>query len=74
MAMKVGDLILCTWQPSIRGIVDGVAQPAERAIKGQCGIITEAGDPYRVAITFPGLCGYTHYLSPRAFEVLNEIW
>jgi hypothetical protein len=70
--VAIGDLVLCTWQPSIRGVLDDTAQPIKHMIKGQCGIVTSMVDPYRVAITFPGLCGYTHYLSPAAFEVLNE--
>jgi len=69
--VAIGDLVLCTWQPSIRRVINDVAEPIKYRIKGQCGIITEAGDPYRVAVTFPGLNGYTHYLSTNAFEVLN---
>ena len=70
--MKVGDLVLCTWQPSIRGVLDNTAKPTKHLIKGQYGIVTRVINSHRVAITFPGLCGYTHYLSPNAFEVLNE--
>ena len=69
--MAVGDLILCTWQPSIRGVLDNTARPIKHMIKGQCGIVTSVIDHHRVAITFPGLGGYIHYLSPNAFEVLN---
>jgi hypothetical protein len=70
--VEVGDLVLCTWQPSIRGVVNNIAMPIEHAIKGECGIIMNIDDPYRIAISFPSFGGYTHRLNPSAFEILNE--
>ena len=70
--MQIGDLVRCTWQPTVRGVVNNVAVPVEHTIKGELGIVVEVGDPFRVAISFPGLDGYVHYLAKSAFELISE--
>jgi hypothetical protein len=70
--MKVGDLVRCTWQPSVRGVVNNAAVPIEHTIKGELGIVIEINDPFRVAISFPSRGGYIHYLAKSAYEKLNE--
>ncbi len=69
--MKVGDLVLCTWQPSVRSVVDQSAIPMSMQIKGRMGIILDH-ELHRYAIAFPHLTGYVHWLAKSAFEVINE--
>jgi len=69
--VKVGDLVRCTWQPGVRGVVNNIAIPIEHIIKGEFGIVVGV-DPHRAAISFPSCGGYIHRLSRRAYEVLNE--
>ena len=70
--MKVGDLIFCTWQPSVSRVVNDHCLPMEHTIKGEVGIIvqlTRSGNQYFVM--FPQLGGYIHQLGPKAFRVLK---
>jgi hypothetical protein len=69
--MKVGDLVLCTWQPTVRSVINNIAEPMSMQIKGKLGIILDY-ELHRYAIAFPGCAGYVHWLASSAFEVLNE--
>ena len=69
--MKVGDLVLCTWQPAVIGTVNHTVIPMDMQIKGQTGSILDH-QLHRYAIAFPTLGGYVHWLSKNAFEVINE--
>ena len=72
--MKVGDLVMCVWQPTTSRVENDCALPMKHTIKGELGLITEvlhskysSGPRYQIA--FPQL-GYTHALSDSAFEVI----
>lgn len=72
--MKVGDLVMCVWQPTTSRVENDCALPMKHTIKGELGLITEvlhskySGTP-RYQIAFPQL-GYTHVLSVSAFEAV----
>ena len=69
--MKVGDLVLCVWQP--RYSIDKKTEcliPMKHTIKGEFGLITRI-QKHRYDIMFPQLDGYTHWLSSNAFEVIQ---
>lgn len=71
--MKVGDLVLCVWQPGASG-VDKKTEcliPMKHTIKDEFGLITRI-QKHRYDIMFPQLDGYTHCLSSNAFEVISE--
>ena len=71
--MKVGDLVLCVWQPGASG-VDKKTEcliPMKYTIKDEFGLITRI-QKHRYDIMFPQLDGYTHWLSSNAFEVISE--
>jgi hypothetical protein len=71
--VKPGDLIMCTWQPRCRGVVDTHTLPMERTIKGEVGIIINVhDDKVAVDIMFLHLGCYIHPLAPSAFEVISE--
>ena len=69
--LKIGDLVLCTWQPTIREVLHDGVEPLKHRIKGRMGIILDH-ELHRYAIAFPALAGYVHWLSKNAFEVINE--
>ncbi len=71
--MKVGDLVMCTFQPRAAG-VDKKTEcviPMKHTIKDELGLIMRIQE-HRYDIMFPQLDGYTHWLSSNAFEVINE--
>jgi len=69
--MKVGDLVICTWQPSTSRVENDCALPMNYHIKGEVGIIVHCGKK-RHDIMFPQFGGYTHFLATSAFEVISE--
>jgi hypothetical protein len=68
--MKVGDLVLCTWQPGVSRIVDDRCVPMEHIIKDEFGIIVKQWKHYH-RILFSQF-GYEHDLSSSALEVISE--
>ena len=71
--MKVGDLVMCIWQPTrvtIMGI-GCIGRPP--AIKGEYGIIVKQRlDIDHHTILFPKF-GYEHTLSSGAFDVVSRL-
>ena len=70
--MKVGDLVRCIWQPGASGVDKKTecAIPMKHTIKDEFGLIVSI-QKHRYDIMFPQLGGYTHWLSPSAFEVIE---
>lgn len=69
--MKVGDLVLCTWQPAVSRVANGFAMPMKHKIKGERGLIVKNHDDDRFLIFFPKF-SYMHTLTDGAFEVISE--
>ena len=70
--MKVGDLVLCTWQPRASGVdvKNNCVVPMVHIIKGELGIIVNQRSQRNVVL-FPKF-GYEHSLANSALEVINE--
>jgi hypothetical protein len=70
--VKVGDLILCTWQPGTSHINEaGYAVPMKHMIKGELGIIIKVLREPRYKILFPKF-GYEHVLTDTTFVLASE--
>ena len=72
--MRIGDLVRCTFQPSVSRVENDCAMPMKHHIKGEIGIITEIRDghefrQYNVLFTH---LGYTHSLSDSGFELVSR--
>ena len=70
--MKVGDLVLCTWQPKSSGvdIKRNCVIEMVHVIKGEVGIVVRQF-PGRNVVLFPKF-GYEHPLANSALEVISE--
>ena len=70
--MKIGDLVLCTWQPSASGVdvKNSSIVPMVHTIKGELGIIVSQ-HKQRNVVLFPKF-GYKHSLANSKLEVINE--
>jgi len=61
--MKVGDLVMCTWQPRHK---------CGYTLKGQAGIVVKVDDARRGKILFPQYAAYTHWLAYGVVKVISE--
>lgn len=70
--MKVGDLVLCTFQPTTSHIDPKTecAMPMKHTIKGEVGIIIDQHMSWH-RVLFSHL-GYEHDLSSNVIELINE--
>jgi|6_EtaG_2_1085325.scaffolds.fasta_scaffold10027_13 hypothetical protein len=68
--MKVGDLVLCTFQPKTERVMDGYCLPMNYTLKGEFGIIKRIQNGLHLVI-FPSV-GYSHWLSHSALEEASE--
>ena len=69
LKFKVGDLIVCNWQPRVAAVKNDVCLPMKHTIKGEMGIIVgHRCSEYEVS--FPQFQGYIHTLSTSALERL----
>jgi len=80
--MKIGDLVLCTFQPTTSHIDPKTerAMPMKHTIKGEIGIIIDQHVPWHPTepnthgwhrVLFSHL-GYEHNLSSNGIELINE--
>ena len=60
--MKLGDLVICTWQPRAR---------CSYTLKGQTGIVLETSHG-RSKILFPQYAAYIHWLAYGVLRVISE--
>ena len=67
--MKVGDLILCKWQPKTSRIVDGRAIPMKHSILGKMGFII-GKKRHCYVVLFPEY-GYKHDLTANVMELIS---
>jgi len=73
--VRIGDLVRCTFQPSVSRVENDCAMPMEYHIEGELGIITEIRKghdpkPY-FRVLFPQF-GYTHTISRCGIEIISE--
>ncbi len=70
--MKVGDLVLCTWQPRASGVdvKNSCVVPMVHTIKGELGIIVDQ-QRQRNVVLFPKI-GYENSLAKSALGGVNE--
>ena len=73
--MKVGDLVLCNYQPRAAGVDKdtGACIEMKYKIKGEFGIITSFNNSGSCTILFPRY-GYKHMLAKSCVEVVSESW
>lgn len=71
--MRIGDLVRCTFQPSVSCVKSDCAMPMEYHIQGEIGIITNVrwGHVELFRVLFPQF-GYTHTISRCGIEIISE--
>ncbi len=69
--MKQGDLVRCTYQPSIGYTHLGHASTMEHIIKGRFGFLVSQRNNGMWFVYFPQI-DYTHSLALNAFELVSE--
>ena len=75
LKFKVGDLIMCNFQPGAAAVRNDHCLPMEHVIKGEMGIVVGyrhslLGEKSDYKVLFPQFQGYTHTLSTSALEKL----
>tara|TARA_R110000744_G_scaffold198114_1_gene317338 strand:- start:423 stop:665 length:243 start_codon:yes stop_codon:yes gene_type:complete len=75
LKFKVGDLIVCNFQPGVAVVKKDRCLPMKHTIKGEIGIVvgyrhSVHGEKSDYKVSFPQFQGYTHTLSISA---LNKI-
>jgi len=70
--MKVGDLVLCTFQPKASGVdvKNNCVIPMVHVIKGELGVVVRQGRGRNIVL-FPKF-GYEHSLANSVLEVISE--
>jgi len=71
--MKIGDAVMCNFQPRCGGWDDGKKAfiKMRYTLKGEVGIITHTFGDMRYIVLFPHL-GYEHTLALSTLEVISE--
>jgi len=75
LKFKVGDLIVCNFQPGAAAVKNDRCLPMEHVIKGEMGIVVGyrhslLGEKSDYKVSFPQFQGYIHTLSIFALERL----